>query len=296
MREAQRLALMSVGIGVAVLGLKLGAWVITGSVALYSDALESVINVVAAGAAWLALRLAARPPDANHPWGHHKAEYLSAVFEGVLIVLAALSILTAAAEGLVTPQPLDAPALGLAVNGLATVINAAWGFWLLRQGRRLFSPALKADARHVLTDVWTSAGVIAGLLLVPLTGWLWLDPVLAIAMALNILWHGYGLLREAAGGLMDEAPDPELIARLQEAIGAHGEGAIEAHDIRTRQAGRLLFIDFHLVVPGDMAVAEAHQICDRIEDAIRAVAPGDATITIHVEPEHKSKRGAAVVF
>ncbi|MEL6482679.1 MAG: cation diffusion facilitator family transporter [Pseudomonadota bacterium] len=296
MKEAQHLALMSVGIGLAVLVLKLSAWWITGSVALLSDALESVINVVAAGAALMALRLAARPPDDNHPWGHHKAEYLSAVFEGVLIVLAAVSIITAAVDGLVNPRPIEAPLIGLLVNGLATAINAVWGLYLLRAGRRLHSPALRADAHHVLTDVWTSAGVIVGLLLVPLTGWLWLDPVLAIAVALNILWHGYGLLREAAGGLMDEAPDPALIAKLEAAIGSHGEGAIEAHDIRTRQAGHLLFIDFHLVVPSAMTVAEAHRICDRIEDALRDAAPGDATITIHVEPADKAKQGAAVVF
>lgn len=296
MDRSQRAALASVAVGLAVLGLKFVAFWVTGSVALYSDALESTINVVAAGAAFAALRVSGRPADADHPYGHHKAEYFSAVFEGVLVVVAALLILRKAYQGVLAPEPLDAPLLGLVINGAATAMNAAWGWSLLRWGRAWRSPALVADGRHVLIDVWTSAGVIVGIGLVALTGWAVLDPVLAGLVALNILWSGWGMVREASGGLMDEAPSPEVLARLKGVIGQHATGALEAHDIRARHAGRVTFIDFHLIVPGDMRVAEAHDICDRIEAALRAATDGDAAITIHVEPEHKAKQAGVVVL
>ena len=296
MDRSQKAALASVAVGLAVLGLKFVAFWVTGSVALYSDALESTINVVAASAAFVALRVSGRPADADHPYGHHKAEYFSAVFEGVLVVVAALSILREAYQGFLAPEPLDAPLLGLAINGVASAINAVWGWFLLRWGRAWRSPALVADGRHVLTDVWTSAGVIVGVGLVALTGWAILDPVLAGLVALNILWSGWGMVREGSGGLMDEAPSPEVLARLKGVIGQHATGALEAHDVRARHAGRVTFIDFHLIVPGDMRVAEAHAICDRIETALRAATDGDAAITIHVEPEHEGKQSGVVVL
>ncbi len=223
----QKAAPSSVGIGILVLLLKTLAWWLTGSIALYSDALESIINVVAAGAAFWAFRVAARPPDRNHPYGHDKAEYFSAVFEGVLIVVAALSILREAWFGFLDPQPLDAPALGIAINAGATAINAVWGTLLLRWGRSFRSPALKADGRHVLTDVWTSGGVLAGLVLVPLTGALWIDPLLAALVAVNILWSGYRLIREATGGLMDEAPGDWNLGRDQMGRSGYGAGLRE---------------------------------------------------------------------
>jgi cation diffusion facilitator family transporter len=289
MDRTQKVALGSVGVGLVVLALKFAAYWLTGSIALYSDALETTINVVAAGGAFLALGISAQPPDSNHPYGHQKAEYFSAVFEGALVVVAALSIFHSAYLGFLAPRPLDAPLAGLAINGGASVVNGVWAWLLLLWGRRWRSPALAADGRHVLTDVFTSAGVLVGVTLVWATGWLVLDPVVAGLVGVNVLWSGYTMVREGAGGLMDEAPPPKMVARIKELIGTHAAGAIEAHDVRTRNAGRTTFIEFHLVVPGDIRVAEAHEICDRIEAALKADMDGDALITIHVEPEAKAK-------
>ena len=293
--RAVQLAAGSILIGALVLALKFGAYWLTGSIALYSDALESIINVVASLAALLALRVSYRPADANHPYGHAKAEYFSAVLEGVLIVLAALSILREAWFGYLHPKPLQAPEWGLAVNALASAINAAWAWVLIRCGRSWRSPALVADGRHLVTDVVTSAGVLVGLALATVTGWQMLDPALAALVALNILWSGWNLVRESVGGLMDEAPSAEVVARIRELISQHAAGALEAHDLRTRHAGRLTFIEFHLVVPGTMTVSEAHDICDRIEAALRADVEG-SSITIHVEPEDKAKHRGVLVL
>ena len=288
-----RLALGSIVVGLVVLALKYLAFHITGSIALYSDALESIVNVATAIAAFFAVRMAAMPPDANHPYGHHKAEYLSAVLEGALIIVAAGSILHAAYRGLVAPQPLTAPIDGILVNAAAGLINASWCFVLFRFGKRWRSPALLADARHLWTDVLSSTGVILGLALVPLTGWLQLDAVLAVLVALNILWAGWRLMRESIGGLMDEtAPEP-TVARVREVISHHAEGALEAHDLRTRHAGRMIFLEFHLVVPASMSVGASHALCDRIEEALRQ-GIDDIVITIHVEPEEKAKHPGGV--
>jgi cation diffusion facilitator family transporter len=293
--RAAKAAVGSVVLGLVVLALKYAAYRLTGSVALYSDALETVINVVAAAAAVWALRVSAKPADREHPYGHHKAEYFSAVLEGVLIVLAALSILRAAWLDYRDPRPLDLSPLGLGANALATVLNAAWAWWLMRLGRRWRSPALAADGRHLLADVVTSTALLAGVLLVLLTGQLALDPALAAAAALYILWSGWDLTRVSVGGLMDEAASPEVLARIRALISAEAEGALEAHDLRTRHAGRVTFVDFHLVVPGDMRVAEAHEICDRVEAALKREVE-DAVIVIHVEPEHKAKHQGVVVL
>jgi cation diffusion facilitator family transporter len=289
MEREQKVALGSIGIGLVVLGLKFAAYWLTGSIALYSDALETTINVVAAGGAFVALGVSAQPPDSNHPYGHHKAEYFSAVFEGVLVVVAALSIFHSAYLGLLAPKALDAPLEGLAINAGASVINGVWAWLLLLWGRRWRSPALIADGRHVLTDVFTSAGVLVGVALVWSTGLLVLDPIVAGLVGINVLWSGYRMMREGTAGLMDESPPPEMVARIKELIGHHAAGALEAHDVRTRKAGRMTFIEFHLVVPGDIRVAEAHEICDRIEEALKADMDGGALITIHVEPEVKAK-------
>ena len=289
MERAQKVALGSVGVGLVVLGLKFAAFWLTGSIALYSDALETTINVVAAGAAFVALGVSAQPADSNHPYGHHKAEYFSAVFEGVLVVVAAILIFHSAYLGFLAPKPLDAPLEGLAINAGASAVNGAWAWLLLLWGRRWRPPALIADGRHLLTDVFTSAGVLVGVALVWATGWLALDPIVAVLVGVNVLWSGYKMVREGAAGLMDEAPPPEMVARIKELIGQHAAGAIEAHDVRTRHAGRMTFIEFHLVVPGDSRVADAHEICDRIEEALKADMDGDALITIHVEPEAKAK-------
>ncbi len=295
MNRAEKAALLSAAIGALVMALKFGAFWLTGSIALYSDALESIINVVAAICAFVALRVASRPADDDHPYGHHKAEYFSAVIEGTLIIVAALLILREAYQGIVTPKPLDTPVVGLAVNGLATAINAVWGWVLLRRGNAWRSPALVADARHVIADVITSSGVIVGVALVLVTGVLVIDPLVAGLVALQILWSGWTMMRDSLNGLMDQAASPELIVKLRGLISHHSEGALEAHDVRTRHAGSATFIDFHLVVPGEMTVADSHAICDRLEEAIEGAIEG-AVVTIHVEPgDHAKQRGVPVI-
>ncbi|MFG1301291.1 cation diffusion facilitator family transporter [Xanthobacter sp. V3C-3] len=294
-RKTLWVAATSVLVGIIVLGLKTLAWWVTGSVALLSDALESIINVAASAAALIALQVSARPADDNHQYGHHKAEYLSAVLEGVLVVVAALTILREAYYGFLDPRLPDQPLQGMLLNGAATVINAVWCVVLLRVGKAWRSPALVADGRHILTDVVTSGGVLAGFVLVPITGWPQLDPLLAALVALNVLWTGWSLMKESVGGLMDAAPPPDVVARIRELVSLHAAGAIEAHDLRTRHAGRITFVEFHLVVPGDMTVAAAHDICDRIENAFEKDMD-DAVITIHVEPEGEAKHRGVVVL
>ncbi|MFD2609941.1 cation diffusion facilitator family transporter [Deinococcus taklimakanensis] len=294
MSRTVRIAAGSVIVALIVLGLKFLAYRMTGSVALYSDALESIINVVAALAALIALRVAARPADENHPYGHSKAEYFSAVAEGVLIVLAAGAILREAVPALAHPLVKDAPLTGLLVNLAASTLNAVWATFLLREGRALGSPALLADGRHVMSDVVTSVGVLVGVLLARLTGWHVLDPLLAALVAVNILWSGWHLVKESVGGLMDVA-DPDTTARLRELLRTHGAGALEMHDLRARSAGQVTFVEFHMVVPGEMTVAQAHAICDRLEHGIQAELTG-AQVTIHVEPADQAKPHGALVL
>ncbi len=294
-RSTWQLAAASVAIGIVVLALKGAAWWLTGSVALYSDALESVVNIATAVAVLAAIRYGELPADANHPYGHHKAEYFSVVLEGVLIVIAAISIFRSAWDGFHAPRALDQPAVGACDQcSRATIINGAWAAVLVRTGRRRRSPALTADGIHLFTDVLTSVGVVVGLLLALATGWLVLDPLLAAVVAFNILWQGWRLIRVSIGGLMDEAVDPVTLERIRQVISDNAEGAIEAHDVRTRAAGRMTFIEFHLVVPGSMPVSVSHEICDRIEKALSAEV-SDTLITIHVEPEEKAKHTGVVV-
>lgn len=285
----------SIAVGLAVLGLKVLAWRMTGSVALLSDALESIVNIVTALAALVAIRIAQRPADSTHPYGHHKAEFLSAVLEGVMIILAALLILQEAWHGIRDPRPLAAPWDGLLVNALAGTINAVWCAILLRQGRRLRSPALVADGRHLLSDVVTSAGVLAGVALAIVTGHPILDPILAGLVAAHILWSGWTVMSASLGGLMDRAVPDDLLREIHETISSNAGGAIEAHDLRTRTAGSMTFVDFHLVMDGATSVAQAHAICDRIEAALRRRLD-PAQITIHVEPEHKAKHSGVLVI
>lgn len=295
MQSTRRIALGSIVVGVAVLALKLVAWVVTGSVALLSDGLESIVNVATAIAALVAIHVAARPADARHPYGHHKAEFFSAALEGAMIVVAAVLIFREAWAGIVAPRAIDAPFEGLAINGLASVINAAWCRVLIVRGRRLRSPALVADGHHLLSDVVSSVGVAVGVGLAVATGWTILDPLLAAAVAVNILWSGWTVMRGSLSGLMDEAVGDDILAKISEIIAAEATGALEAHAIRTRHAGRAVFVDFHLVVPDDMAVREAHAICDRIETAL-AAAIEDAIVTIHVEPEGEAEHRGVLVL
>ena len=295
MTQTLRLAIGSLAIGLLVLALKALAWRMTGSVALLSDALESTVNVATAIAALIAIRIAARPADANHPYGHHKAEFFSAVLEGVMIIIAALLILREAYHGLLAPKALNAPLEGLLVNGLASLVNGGWCWMLISRGRALRSPALVADGWHLFSDVVSSLGVTFGVLIAIVTGWAILDPALACLVALNILWSGWKVMTQSLSGLLDEAVDDDMLGRIRALISTEATGALEAHDLRTRHAGRATFVEFHLVVPGAMTVSDAHDICDRIERAIKTEVEG-AVITIHVEPEAKAKQHGVVVL
>ncbi|HSM42596.1 MAG TPA: cation diffusion facilitator family transporter [Afifellaceae bacterium] len=295
MTQTLKIAYGSIVVGIVVFLLKCTAYWITGSVALLSDALESTVNMATAVAALVAIRIAMKPPDADHPYGHHKAEFFSALLEGVMIIVAALIILQEAFRSLIDPRMLTQPFDGLLVNGIAGVINGIWCWFLISRGRKLRSPALVADGRHLFTDVLSSGGVILGVALAVLLDWPILDPILAALVAVNILWSGWNVMKQSVSGLLDESVSDDQLNRIKELISQEAEGALEAHDVKTRHAGRATFIDFHLVVPGDMPVSEAHDICDRIERSLRQEVDG-ATITIHVEPEDKAKHSGVIVL
>ena len=293
--RVQRIAMGTIVVGLLVLAMKGAAWWMTGSAALYSDALESVVNVVASIIALMALRFAALPADANHPYGHQKAEFFSAAIEGGLIIVAAFSIFQHAWATWRDPAVLVAPWFALSLTIASSAVNAGWASVLMRAGRRDRSAALVADARHLYSDVVTSMGILAGLGVVLATGLQWLDPLIAAATAVHVLWSGLSVVRGSVGGLMDEAPDPATMERIRLAVNAHADGAIEAHDLRTRHAGRYTYLEFHLVVPGSMRVDEAHTICDRVEDALRSEVEG-LIVTIHVEPDGKAKHSGVLVL
>ncbi|WP_339669862.1 cation diffusion facilitator family transporter [uncultured Roseovarius sp.] len=295
--RVMRLAIGSVVVGLLVMALKVLAWALTGSLALMSDALESLVNLATALAVIVALKVARRPADDNHPFGHHKAEFFSAVLEGVLIVIAALFILREAYDGFQAPRAMDEPFLGMTINMAAGGINALWALALIRNGRRYRSPALVADGKHLMTDVVSSVGVLFGVGLALATGWLWLDPAMAVLVALNILWSGSMVIKASLSGLMDEAVSEAELIMIRQVIetAASDDAALQAHDLRTRHAGPVTFIEFHLVMPGETTVEAAHDLCDRIEAALMAALPG-ARVTIHVEPEHKAKHSGHVVL
>ncbi|NLD55399.1 MAG: cation transporter [Burkholderiaceae bacterium] len=285
------LAVCSILVGLVVFGLKYLAWHVTGSVALFADALESIVNVVAAAAVLVALHVSVQPADRGHPFGHTKAEYFSAVLEGVLIVIAAFSILRESWLAIWNPRALEAPLEGMLINGLATVLNAAWAALLLRLGARWRSVALVADGRHLVADVWTSVGVLVGLLLAVATGWHLLDPLVAALVALNIVRIGVSVIRQSVGGLMDEAAAPDVVARIEstirDAITTSSPGPAGFQALRTRHAGRTLFVEFTLVVEGGTTVEAAHALCDRLEEAVGAEVDG-AEVVIHVEPRSQA--------
>ena len=293
--KVKLVALLSIGVGALVLALKAGAWWVTGSSALYSDALESVVNVAASIVAAAALFYAARPADKNHPYGHDKAEFFAAVIVGVLIIVAALSIFQSGWQSWRAPEPIVSAWSGLALSLVATAINGGWAVVLGAAGRRSRSAALKADSRHLWSDVATSGGVLVGVGAVLVSGIAWLDGAVAMVVGLHVLWSGWGVMRESVGGLMDEAPNEGIMDRTRDVLNRSAEGAIEAHDLRMRLAGRTTYLEFHLVVPGSMQVAEAHAICDRVEAALKAETPG-LVVTIHVEPEAKAKHSGVLVL
>ncbi len=280
----KRYAWLSIAAALATILLKGLAWWLTGSVGLLSDALESFVNLAGALMALAMLSIAATPPDEDHSHGHGKAEYFSSAFEGFLILLAALGIGYAAVERLRDPQPLEAVGVGLAVSVVASVINFATARILMKVGRKYRSITLEADARHLLTDVWTSAGVIVGVALVWLTGWLWLDPVIAMLVAVNIVWTGWQLLHRSAAGLMDVSIAQDEIEAIERVLEGYREQGLDFHALRTRQAGSRAFVTLHVLVPGAWTVQEGHDWLERIEaDLRRAVV--NCNVTTHLEPK-----------
>jgi cation diffusion facilitator family transporter len=291
----RRVAAGSIVVGCLVLGLKTAAWWLTGSAGLYSDALESTVNVAAAAIALLAIWFAEKPADANHPYGHEKAEFFAAVLEGTLIVVAALSILEHAWGAWNHPTKLEQVGPGLGLNLVATGLNAGWAAVLLRLGPRLRSEALRADGRHLVSDVVTSLAIVVGVGAAVTTGLRVLDPATAAVAAIYVLWSGMRVLTSSVSGLMDAAPAEGVVSRIRQVVAEAAEGAIEAHDLRMRSAGRVTFMEFHLVVPAAMSVADAHAICDRVEAALKSDIEG-LVITIHVEPEGKAKHHGVLVL
>jgi cation diffusion facilitator family transporter len=281
--SARSFALLSIGAAITTILLKFGAYKLTGSVGLLSDALESQVNLVAAITALWALTLAARPPDAGHAFGYSKAEYFSSAVEGLLILVAAISIIVAAIDRIYHPQPIEQIGWGLLVSMIAAAINGSVAIILLRAGKRLRSIALKADGHHLLTDVWTSIGVLIGLIAVQFTGWQILDPLIAIGVAINIIWAGWRLLRETGSGLLDAALSTADLATIDEILQTHQQDGTQFHALRTRLAGSRRFVTMHVLVPGQWTVQQGHDLCDQIELEIAHALPGTHTIT-HLEP------------
>ncbi len=280
----KRYAWLSIAAALATILLKGWAWWLTGSVGMLSDALESFVNLAGAMMALAMLSLASQPPDDNHAHGHGKAEYFSSAFEGLLIFLAAAGIAYSAIERLLNPQPLETVGIGLAVSIVASIVNLITSRILMGVGRKYKSVALEADAHHLLTDVWTSAGVIVGVGLVWATGWLWLDPVIALLVALNIVWTGWQLLQRSADGLMDVSIPETDIRAIEDILDRYRQQGLDFHALRTRQAGTRSFISFHLLVPGTWSVQQGHDWSERIEADIRQ-AISYAHITTHLEPK-----------
>lgn len=280
---ARKFALLSIAAAVATIALKTLAWLLTDSVGLLSDALEGTINLAGATVALTMLAIAARPPDEAHAFGYTKAEYFASGLEGALIVLAAAAIAIVAVDRLITPRALEHVGAGLAVSVAASLVNYAVARRLFEAGHRYRSIALEADARHLMTDVWTSAGVVAGVAAVWLTGWQRLDPLIALAVAAHIVWAGYELVRRSAQGLLDRALPPEQLRVLEGALDRYRARGVEFHALRTRQAGARSFVSLHVLVPADWTVARGHDLAHEVEDEIRKALP-DAVVLTHVEP------------
>ena len=272
--DARAYLKLSVAVAVATIALKTGAWWVTDSVSLLSDAIESLVNLAGAMFALTMVTVAAQPPDADHPYGHHKAEYFSAGFEGVLIMAAAAAILWTAGHRLWDPQPIEAAGLGLALSLLSSALNAGLAVAMRRKARELRSEALEGDARHLMTDVWTSAGVVVGIVAVGATGWLWLDPLIAIALALNILREGVGLVRRSADGLMDRAVEPEVRAEIEKTLDVFRHQAIRFDHVSTRRAGQRRFVDLHMHMPAGWTLGRAAALRTSVEQALMSAVPG----------------------
>jgi cation diffusion facilitator family transporter len=274
---------LSIVAAVLTIGLKLGAYLLTGSVGLFSDAAESVVNLVAAVAALWALLYASRPPDEEHAFGHDKAEYFSSGLESALILIAAIWIGITAWDRLMDPQPLHNVGIGLSITLIAAAINGGVALVILRAGRSLRSITLQADAQHLLTDVWTSLGVVLGIATVQLTGWLVLDPLIGLLVTANILWTGVRLLRDTAQGLLDRALPPEDREVISRVLSRYEEKGIKFHALRTRASGARRFISMHVLVPGEWTVQQGHDLSEQIEKDLAEALP-QSTFFIHIEP------------
>ena len=273
--QARAYLKLSVATAVVTIALKTAAWWWTGSVSLAADALESLVNLAGAVFALAMVTLAAQPPDAEHPYGHHKAEYFSSGFEGILIIAAAMGIFWGAFDRWRHPEPLHAVGLGISLAVVSSALNGALAWAMLRKAREVHSVALAGDARHLITDVWTSAGVVAGLIGVMATGWQWLDPLLAGVVALNILREGWHLMRESTRGLMDEALDDDALARVQSVLAGFSQVHPARFDhIASRVAGQRRFVDLHLHLPSHWTLARAAALRGEVERALMAAVPG----------------------
>ncbi|MCP4358162.1 MAG: cation transporter [Chloroflexi bacterium] len=281
--QLTRFAWLSLGTAVLTIALKVGAYQLTGSVGLLSDGLESGVNLVTAVVALITLIIAARPPDKEHAFGHSKAEYFSGGLEGVLILAAAGLIVVTAVPRLLNPHPLEQVGLGLFVSLIAAFCNGLTAFVLLRAGRRYRSLTLRANGRHLLTDVWTTGGVLLGIAIVGLTGWLWLDAVIALVVAVQISMTGFGLVREAVNGLMDKSLPAEEVGQVKTILGNYEAQGIHYHALRTRQAGAQRFVSVHIQVPGKWSVQRGHTLLEKMEcDLCHALAP--VSVLTHLEP------------
>ena len=278
-----RFAWLSIAAAALIICLKAVAYWVTGSVGLLSDALESVINLVAAVVALIVLTVAARPADEDHPYGHDKAEYFSSGVEGGMILLTAIGITAAAIERIINPRPLQHLALGVSISVVASLINFAVARVLMQAGKEHDSITLEADAHHLMTDVWTSIGVVIGIAAIAVTGWALIDPIVAVLVAANITWTGIHLVRRSVLGLMDTALPEDELDVIREALEPHSAQGIHYHALRTRRAGPRRFISMHLLVPGAWTVQRGHDLVEHIEAAIHAHLP-NTTITVHLEP------------
>ena len=277
-----RYAWLSVAAALATIALKTGAYLLTGSVGLLSDAVEATVNLFAAVMALAMLSIAARPADSAHAYGHSKAEYFSSGAEGTMILVAALSIAYAAVGRLLSPRPLERIGIGLSVSVAASAVNLTVALVLARAARRHHSITLEADSRHLMTDVWTSAGILSGVGAIALTGWNTLDPLVAILVAANIVRSGVAIVRTSVLGLMDTALPPQDIARVRSVLDARGGSGIQFHALRSRQAGARRFVSLHVVVPGQWTVHQGHMLLEQIEAEIRRALPG-TTVFTHLE-------------
>lgn len=286
--DLRKYAWLSILAAVLTIGLKTGAYLLTGSVGLLSDAAESVVNLVAAVIALIALTVAARPADHNHHYGHGKAEYFSAAIEGLMIFVAAAVILVSAVQRLLHPQELERLGLGLAVSLVATAINACVGLLLIRVGRAHRSATLSADGTHLMTDVWTSVGVVLGVLLVGITGWLPLDAIVAIAVALNILVVGSRLVASSTSALLDAALAPADVALVTAVLDRHRNADVDFHGLQTRESGRTRFVSFHVLVPGAWSVQQAHDLVEVVEGEVLGALDG-VHVSTHIEPKEDER-------